>query len=326
MERDYSNNIHDSNRLSRNRITHKSSRFFNINFKNYLNTNNSSITCKSSCEKYKRKKVYSFTKLFPSSLLCSKRNMLATQKNMISKNSKINLNKHYNLQKDISIKYQTISNESLNKPKSNLKSFKSISRINIKAKNNMIVNRHTRKTNAYIYKSSNNLFNSKHINECKNLANRNKNTYFFLTNNNSLNFIDEKNTQKLRHIHSQKWKKNTFINSNNYYFFVNNSINVHKNGVFPKTRIFVNNNKPNYRIIKNSNSYNTIAPGVSNGKGTISNHSSKAKNRRNSPNYSSSPMDPIENPFSQNLNSNSNSIKVPKNTLNNMHKDRKSVV
>ena len=47
MERDFSNKINNySNKLSRNRITHKSSRFFNINFKNYLKTNISSVISK----------------------------------------------------------------------------------------------------------------------------------------------------------------------------------------------------------------------------------------------------------------------------------------
>ena len=323
MERDFSNKINNySNKLSRNRITHKSSRFFNINFKNYLKTNISSVTCKTSCEKYKRKKIYSFTKLFPSSLLVKRGNILPSQRNIISKNSKFNLDNQYNLKKDVSMKYQTISDESLIKPKSNLKSFKSTSRINLKMNNNLLTNKHVRKTNAYIYKSSNNLFNNKnnkHITESKKLPIRNKNSYYFLSNNNSLNFIDEKTTQKIIHIQNQKHKKNTFINSNNYYFFLSNSINIQKNGVFPKTKIFVNNNKSNCKIIKNSQSYKSKTLGRSNGKKTVSNHSSQTKNRKNSPNYSSSPTDSLKNFFNQNINSDSSSIRVSKNTINTIY-------
>ena len=325
MKRNYSNNNNDSTKLSRNRIIYKSSRLFNINFKNYFKNNNHAITSKNSCERYRRKKVCSFTKLFPLSLLIKKRNILPSQKNIKSKNKK-NKIYQYNLKKEISMKYKTISNESSNKPKPNLKTVKLTSRTNLKVSSNLLSNRHNRKTKVYGYKSSNNLCNNKHINEYKKQLPKNKNSYFFLSNNNSLNYSDEKNNQNVRNTHSQKRKKINFINSNNYYFFVNNSINVQKNCAFPKTKIFINNKNPNFKIIKNSNSYNTMGLGTSNRKKTMSNRSSKAKNKNNSPNYSCSPTNSLKKRFNKNTNSNSNSIKTSKNAINTIYNINKKTI
>ena len=295
---DKENSSINSRTLSRKRFMNKNLRILNINLNNYNKNSTLNNTHRTSKEPDQLNNKYSFARFITSSL--STKNQC-----LISRKPKINLKNNIYYPPS----FLSIQNEYANSHRTANKQYKSTSTTITKETN--LSNPKNKKVKFHQYKSSNNLFTN--INEN---INNNKNYVVTANNNNSLNFLYSIN---LKNYQKTKPKKNDI--NNNYYFFVNNSINIQKNSIIPKTRIFYHkhndkNIKINFKTIKNSRSYNTILNRMIKQKNSaMSNNSSFAveKIKKSPGNSKMSPDNSTKDNINSKNNNNVNSVRIPSN-------------